>query len=158
MHGAVGRHQQDQQGGKCLQPVCCAILLGRAEVMTRYLRQNAMVRKLNVFLELDWLRARTRAAGDTFLSALTARHGDVIHWQPSASLLHQVRMQMASTPGTTVVPLLAAESRAITLTAALLEELLAQPVLQRGESTELRDPAQPRVRPRRTAGGKAQHW
>lgn len=130
----AGKRHNLRGEAPCLQPVCCAILLGRAEVMTRYLRQNASVRKLNLFLELDWLRARVGAAGDGLLSALTARHGDVIHWRPSPVLLRQVRAQLVSPPATTLVAQLVAESRAVMLAGALLKELLAQPALQHGPS------------------------
>jgi len=68
---------------------CYAFSLNRPETFTRFLKKGMHVRKVNVFVERQWLELRSHSIEDiTELKQLFQDHSTLRHWQASPQVIH----------------------------------------------------------------------
>jgi len=76
-------------GDKDLSEVeCSAIILNKPDIMTRHMRQGERVKKVNVFIEQDWLKNRCKSKQDIeTLTRIFANNLALYKWQASDNLI-----------------------------------------------------------------------
>ncbi|MDC0598830.1 helix-turn-helix transcriptional regulator [Gammaproteobacteria bacterium] len=109
-------------------PECCAIIIKKPDVLTRFLARNTQVTKLNIFLEKRWIQARCNHDGQDELSQLFNLQNKVIHWQPSKELTEQVQSVFTSSINGSLAGRLAGESMTLALADKFVRELLGHAV------------------------------
>lgn len=106
---------------------CCAIILSRPEIMTRYLKRGQNVRKINLSMSRTWIEKRARSSAHTDqLNTLFQQHRALIRWRPNAvqARAYQTLLRLKEPSG--LAGELQLEQQFMQLANQFIEQLLAQ--------------------------------
>lgn len=130
-------HRYCLGSGDPTKPECSVTVLAEQETLVRHLQKPQRVKKINIFIERQWLEAR--AATDQQreeISAIFEQHGALRCWQPSQPLI-DVAIQLAGRSAfEDYSQSLLTEALTIQLLSTCMEEMkkfgqLAEPVARR---------------------------
>lgn len=118
--GGVYRLNSQTEGA-----LCSAIILNRDEILTRYLRPNRRVKKLNISVSKAWLAARCKHPLECQqLEKLFGQHKAVHQWKASAELLEVASELMAGRNTLGLTQELKVEQKMVQLAGLCIDHLL----------------------------------
>lgn len=93
-----GNNHYLMKGGDNIQ--CTAIVNNSPELMTRFMQQDMLIHKLNIFVEENWLAARCKSPEDIEMLRSIFSAKSVYTWEPDARTIEKakqlIRIEQAS--------------------------------------------------------------
>lgn len=120
------------------------IISNQHEIFTRHMTKGMHIKKLNIFVEKDWLTNRCGTKDDYHIVEEIFRHPNVYHWQPSIDAINKAEALITLGNATTLAEKLTSEQLTMELLIICLEEVHQ---LIRTHNALNKDPIQPAINP-----------
>lgn len=117
-HQYVLTHSANEQGG----PLLHALVIGQPDMFRRHIEPGNRVRKLNLTISIDWLKARL-GAGFNIIERLTRNHAQSRTWPLPQELIEVADSLMSVSDNPGFSEKLVLESEAIKIVSHVLESL-----------------------------------
>ena len=88
---SLGNHQYRIQNQCPSSATCSFIVANQPEIFTRHLKDGMHIKKLNVFVEQNWLLRRCQSAADKQIVCTLFNHPGMYKWQPNIACIEQAK-------------------------------------------------------------------